>query len=66
MTDKEIYSAAQAVVKSYGDGALLHAAQRADELLAEGDMDGRRIWHRIGDAITDLISPERGPGTTGH
>ncbi len=25
----------------------LHAAQRADELLAAGDMEGRRVWHWI-------------------
>ncbi len=32
----------------------LHAAQRADELIAEGDMDGRRVWHRIERAIDEL------------
>ncbi len=32
----------------------LHAAQRADELMAEGDMDGRRVWHRIEAAIDEL------------
>ena len=56
MTDKEIYLAAQAVIKSHGDTAALHAAQRADELLAEGDMEGRRVWHRIGEAIAELVS----------
>ena len=63
---KEIYRAAQAVVESYDDGAALYAAQRADELLAEGDMEGRRVWHRIGEAITDLISTKRSPETTEH
>ena len=46
VTNKEIYLAAQAIIKSHGDGAALHAAQRADELMAEGDMEGRRVWHR--------------------
>ncbi len=32
----------------------LHAAQRADELLAGGDMDGRADWHRIERAIDDM------------
>ena len=54
MTNKEIYLAAQAVVKSHGGGAALHAAQRADELLAEGEMEGRRVWHRIGEAIREI------------
>ena len=66
MTDKEIYLAAQAVFKSHGDGAALHAAQRAGELMAEGDMEGRRVWHRIGEAIADLDSTERGPDITEH
>ncbi len=47
VTDKEIYLAVQTVIKSHGDGAALHAAQRADELMAEGDMEGRRVWHRM-------------------
>lgn len=66
MTDKEIYLAASAVVKSHSDGAHLYAAQRADELMAEGDMEGRRVWHRIGEAITDLVSTKMGPDDTEH
>ena len=54
MTNKEIYLAAQAVVKSHGGDGALHAAQRADELLAEGEMEGRRVWHRIGEAIRGI------------
>ena len=46
MDDLEIYRAAQATIQEYGDGAGLHAAQRADELMAEGDMEGRAVWHR--------------------
>jgi len=66
MTKKEIYLAAQAVVKSHGNGAALHAAQGADELMVEGDMEGRRVWHRIGEAITDLVSMKRSPDNTEH
>ena len=47
MTNREIYLAAETVVNSHGDGAALHAAQRADELMAIGDMTGRRVWHGI-------------------
>ena len=39
-----IWRAAQATIQAYGDGAGLHAAQRADELPADGDMEGRRMW----------------------
>ncbi len=41
----KIYRAAQATIQVYGDGAGLHAAQRADELLALGDMEGRRVCY---------------------
>ena len=54
LDDLEIYRAAQATIQAYGDGAGLHAAQRADELLAAGDMSGRRVWHRIERAIDEL------------
>ena len=37
LSDLEIYRAAQATIQVYGDGAGLYAAQRADELMAEGD-----------------------------
>ena len=34
------------------------AAQRADELLEAGDMDGRRVWLRVLDAVRDITSKE--------
>ena len=33
----------------------LHAAQRANGLMADGDMEGRAVWHRIERAIDELI-----------
>ncbi len=36
LSDLEIYRAAQATISRYGDGAALHVAHRADELLAAG------------------------------
>ncbi len=44
----------------------LHAAQRADELMADGDMEGRRTWHRIEESITELQRSEPGEGTPSH
>ena len=58
LSDKDIYRAAQATIQAHGDHAAFHAAQRADELLAEGDMEGRRTWHRIEEAITELQRTE--------
>ncbi len=43
LSDLETYRAAQATITRYGPGAALHAAQRADELLAAGDMEGRAV-----------------------
>ncbi len=62
----EIYRAAQATISRYGDGAGLHAAQRADELMAEGDMDGRAVWHRIERAIDELRRTAPGHGERAH
>ena len=65
-SDIEIYRAAQATIARYGDGAGLHAAQRADELMAEGDMDGRALWHRIERAIDELGRTVPGSGEGVH
>ena len=40
LSDLESYRAVQATISRYGDGAGLHATQRADEPLAAGDMEG--------------------------
>jgi len=45
--DADIWRAALLIVKRYGDDAMLEATQRADQLLAEGDMAGAETWHRI-------------------
>ena len=66
LSDLEIYRAAHATISRYGDGAGLHAAQRADELLAAGDMDGRAVWHRIERAIDELRRTAPGTGDPVH
>ena len=48
LSDLEIYRAAHATIERYGDDAGLHAAQRADELLAVGDLEGRAMQNGIG------------------
>ncbi len=64
LSDLEIYRAVQAATCRYDDAAALHAAQRADELMVEGDMEGRAVWHRIERAIDELqrIAPGEGEG----
>lgn len=56
MTEEiDIWRAARLLVDRHGDEAPIHAAMRADELMADGDMDGRRIWLRIKNAIDELL-----------
>ncbi|HEV2160677.1 MAG TPA: hypothetical protein VGR52_00350 [Stellaceae bacterium] len=55
MTEEiDIWRAADLLVKRHGADAETVAAQRADELLAQGDADGERIWKRILAAVHDL------------
>ncbi|KKC27913.1 DUF6961 family protein [Sphingomonas sp. SRS2] len=58
--DREIWACAHQLMRQYGDVAWLHAAQRADELLASGDHEGHRVWMRILKHIEDLekLEPE--------
>jgi hypothetical protein len=37
--------------KRHGDNAMLEVVARADELLADGDVDGARVWARITEVI---------------
>lgn len=44
---REIWACANQILSQYGDAATLHAAQRAEELLVNGDIEGQRTWLRI-------------------
>lgn len=65
-SDLDVYRSAQAIIKRYGEDAALHAAMRADEMLATGDVEGQAIWKRIVKAIQELIAKERPQGTPLH
>ena len=55
----DIYRSAKALIDRHGEfDAELHAAQRADELLEAGDMNGRRVWLWVLDAVRDITSKE--------
>lgn len=54
--EPDIWAAALALVKGYGDDAMLEASFRADRLLDEGDMAGAETWHRILNAIEHIQS----------
>ena len=48
MDDLDIWRSAKALIDNYGEDATIHAALRADELLAQGNPDGAGTWRRIG------------------
>lgn len=50
----DIWRTAHLLVKRHGADAAIVAAQRVDELLAQGDLDGERIWKRIVSAVREL------------
>ncbi|MEE9139401.1 MAG: hypothetical protein V3U18_01355 [Alphaproteobacteria bacterium] len=60
-SDLDIYRAAQALIKQHGEDATIHAAMRASEPLAPGDMEGRAVWIGIVRAAKELLD-ERPPG----
>ncbi len=58
----DIWRAAKLLVDQHGADAPIRAAQRADELLATGDIEGWVVRLRILAAVTELIATEpRGP-----
>ena len=62
----DIWRAAQALVKRFGDDATTQAAMRADELGDEGDHAGMIVSKRIVEACVELLRTEPGPGTGMH
>jgi hypothetical protein len=59
-TDRDIYRSAKLLIDQYGDGASLHAANRADEMLDKGDLDGQGTWLRIYAAVTEMLRTSSG------
>jgi hypothetical protein len=57
--DPDIFCAAKLLIDQHGIDAPIRAAQRADELLDEGDVDGAMVWRRILEAIVELQQERR-------
>ena len=55
--DPDIFRAAKLLMDQHGEDAALRAAQRADDLLEEGDVDGNAVWRRI---LADVEELRRG------
>ena len=65
-SDLDIYRAANELIERHGDEAPIHAAMRADEMLARGFLDGQAVWKRILKAIDELLTEERPEGAEVH
>jgi hypothetical protein len=64
--DRYIWAAAAAIVKRFGDDAMIEAAQKADQLLDEGHMERAAMWHRILNAIEPLQAKAQAEGEKVH
>ena len=52
--DRDIWRTAHTLIEQYCEQAPIHAAMRCDELLAQGDIEGRDVWVRVLGAILEL------------
>jgi len=57
-TDQEIYRTANEMVRMSGQEAAKEALTYANELGEKRDVEGRRLWLRVCDAIEDLLAPQ--------
>ncbi|WP_374632872.1 hypothetical protein [Ferrovibrio sp.] len=58
MIERDIWISANLLLKQYGEDAEIVAAQRADAMLATGDLDGLTVWKQVITAIKALRSTE--------
>ena len=50
----DVFTAAKLLIDQHGDGAGLVAAQRADQMLDQGDLNGAMVWRGILAGIDEL------------
>lgn len=58
--EHELWAAANMLINRHGAEAWFHAAQRADELFAQGDIDGHATFVAILRRIEKLSRPVEG------
>jgi hypothetical protein len=61
LTSWELWACANALIEQHGDDAAIFAAQRADALLEQTDLDGARTWRGIVRRINELQAKASGP-----
>jgi hypothetical protein len=63
LSDWELWSCANTVLKTHGDKAALHVAEQIGALVLKGDDEGIRTWQNIAKRIEQLQTGAEAPGT---
>jgi hypothetical protein len=58
MIERDVWLAANQLLRLFGDDAPIQAAVHADTLQAQGDEQGRAVWIQVLRAIEELKSTE--------
>lgn len=66
VSERDIWTSANLMIKLHGDDATIQAAMRADALIDADDMEGRRVWLRIVTAVKKLQQQEVHKGASRH
>ena len=61
MEEAEIWAAASQMMRLHGRHALAQSIERADKMLAVGDVTGFHKWNRVTDAIRDMLRISKTP-----
>lgn len=61
ISNREVWTAANLIIKRHGADAEIEVARRADQMLDRGDIDGQLVWRRIRQAIVELRAAPSGP-----
>jgi len=54
----DIYRTANLMIQQHGEEASIQAAMKADEMLAQGNLDGKAVWLGVIKAIEELQASE--------
>ena len=60
VSDKDVWRAAQAMIKLHGNDGLAYAETRAEQFASQGADDGAAVWRRCAVAIGQLNKAESG------
>ena len=56
ISDRDIWTTANLLIRQHNEHAALEAAQRGDACLERGDMEGLAVWKRV---IAAIDEPQR-------